>query len=62
VTRAVAAVRAPKPAVPARLRRLAVGVERLSGSARCDPEQQLAEQEAIVATLQAMTKELEQAR
>jgi hypothetical protein len=62
VTRAATAIRVPKPAVPAQLRRLAVRVERLSGFARRDPERQLAEQEAIVAALQAMADELEDPR
>jgi hypothetical protein len=59
VTHAAAAIRPPRPDPPARLRRLAARVERLGAFGRRDPEQQMVEQEAIAAALQAMAKELD---
>jgi hypothetical protein len=52
----------PPTAPPARLRRIALRVERLGAFGRRDPEQQLVEQEAIVTALRAMAEELERPR
>jgi hypothetical protein len=52
------AVRAPRPNVPARLRRIAARVEGI-GRARGDPEEALIEREDIAEALHRLAQELE---